>query len=114
MCNLSLLRSAVDSYWTQHDGFPGPDAASVQAQLAGRTTRSGQPAAADDDEARGPYLRSGEIPVNPVTGGNRLTVVESMPNAPDGGSDWIYCPQSGEVRANTPGASPEGLPWFGL
>lgn len=114
MCNLSLLRSAIDNYWTQHDGYPGPDEAAFRAQLLGRTDRTGAPAAGSDVRARGPYLERGDIPENPVTGGRSLKCVETMPNEPDGTSDWIYCPVNGELRANTPGEAPEGLPWFSL
>lgn len=113
LCSLSLLRAAVDDYWTQHDGYPGPDAAAFVAQLTGRTDRRGLPAAEGDIGARGPYVRDG-IPDNPVSGGNSVKFVESMPHEADGTSAWIYCPASGELRANTPGEAPEGLPWFHL
>ncbi len=109
---LMQLRSAIDSYWTQHDGFPGPDAAAVLAQLTQRTDRGGRPGAGDG-HALGPYLRHG-IPESPLTGDDSLAVVPSMPNAPDGTSAWIYCPTNGEVRCNAPGATPEGLAYFEL
>jgi type II secretory pathway pseudopilin PulG len=109
---LSQFRSAIDSYWTQHEGFPGPDAASVIAQLTQRTDRQGRPG---DGEAHalGPYLRRG-IPLNPLTGDDSLAVVPAMPSQPDGTTAWIYCPASGEVRCNVAGAPPEGLAWFQL
>ncbi len=109
---LTQLRSAIDCYWTQHDGFPGPDDARLREQLVGRTDRSGS-IGTGAEHVLGPYLRRG-IPVNPLTGDDSLKVVASMPNAPDGASAWIYCPANGEVRCNTAGATPEGLPLFDL
>jgi type II secretory pathway pseudopilin PulG len=107
---LMQLRTAIDTYWTQHDGFPGPDAAAVRTQLTRRTDRAGRPGDGAA-HALGPYLHHG-IPDNPLTGDDSLAVVPSMPNQPDGTSAWLYCPASGEVRCNVAGAAPGGLAWF--
>ncbi|MBM3984880.1 MAG: type II secretion system protein [Planctomycetes bacterium] len=112
MTRLLQFRAAIDSYWTQHEGFPGPDAASVIAQLTQRTDRQGRPGDGET-HALGPYLRRG-IPQNPLTGDDSLTVVPAMPHEPDGASAWIYCPDSGEVRCNVAGETPNGLAWFRL
>lgn len=109
---LMQLRTAIDTYWTQHDGFPGPDADAVRTQLTRRTDRAGRPGDGTE-HALGPYLRHG-IPDNPLTGDDSVAVVPSMPNQPDGASAWLYCPASGEVRCNVAGASPGGLAWFRL
>jgi prepilin-type N-terminal cleavage/methylation domain-containing protein len=110
--SLGSLRGAIDKYWTQHDGFPGPTAADFEAQLLGRTNRQGA-LGAGEAFAFGPYLL-GAIPENPVNQLSSVTVVDTMPNTPDGSSAWIYCNVTGEVRSNVPGGTLDGVAWFDL
>ena len=110
--HLGLLRSAVNRYWTQHDGFPGPDVATIRQQLCGQTSRAGI-CGSGEEFTLGPYLE-GEIPESPVTGTSTLRVVDAMPPSADGTSAWIYCRVTGEVRSNLAGKTDDGVPYFDL
>ena len=110
--HLGLLRSAVNRYWTQHDGFPGPDLDRIRQQLTGQTTRAGE-CGTGEEFPLGPYLPA-DIPESPVTGTNTLKVVDAMPPCADGSSAWIYCRLTGEVRCNTAGKTDDGIPYFDL
>jgi general secretion pathway protein G len=105
---LAQLRAAIDKYWAQHDGFPGPTAEDLERQLTGTTDRHGATG------SLGPYVPGGEFPVNPVTGRNDVRVVRAMSEAPDGHSGWMYCPTTGELRSDATGCSADGVPWFDL
>jgi len=97
--SLGELRAAIDNYWLDHDGFPGPQAEHVLAQLTGRSDASGRPAP-DGADSFGPYLPTAELPVNPLNGRRDLKVLDRLPREPDGSSGWLYSPLTGEVRAN--------------
>jgi type II secretory pathway pseudopilin PulG len=110
---LTQLRHAVNVYWAQHDGFPGPQAADVERQLGQATDRAGHTGegAAFD---LGPYLAGGRLPTNPATGRCDLRIVQAMPGSPTGASGWLYCPVTGEVRADVPGRNADGVAWYDL
>ena len=110
---LSQLRQAVNVYWAQHDGFPGPLAADVERQLEQRTDRSGI-AGQGPEYDLGPYVAGGALPENPATGRCDVRIVQTMPDAPAGTAGWIYCPLTGEVRADAPGRNVDGVAWFDL
>jgi len=111
---ISTLRAAVDSYWSQHDGFPGQAAGTDLAdQLCLPTSPDGVPGAAAHRD-RGPYLPGGRIPINPVTCTNSVRTVDAMPSHPAGGEAWLYEPTTGEVRANVRGVTASGTRYFDL
>ncbi|HZL99218.1 MAG TPA: prepilin-type N-terminal cleavage/methylation domain-containing protein [Planctomycetota bacterium] len=110
--SLSVLRTAIDSYWTQHDEFPGQGGAVEFAdQLLKPTNRAGT-VGTGTGFGYGPYLRSGKLPVNPLTGESTVQVVAAMPNAPGGPEAWIYASSTGEIRCNVAGATEDGVDYF--
>lgn len=94
--NLSVLRSAIDLYQTEHGGkFPTAD--KIAEQLTKYTDDFG---ATSDTKGGafgyGPYLR--KVPPLPV-GSNRG---DSLIGAVDGvGVGWLYTEATGEIRPNT-------------
>ena len=105
---LAELRAAIDKYWAQHDGFPGPAAADLERQLTTMTDRKGGVG------ELGPYVAGGSLPPNPVTGLADVHVVRTMPAAPRGLAGWLYCPSTGELRSDATGCNPDGVAWFDL
>jgi prepilin-type N-terminal cleavage/methylation domain-containing protein len=111
---LSALRTGIDSFWAQHDDFPGQGSVDeFTSQLCRRTNATGRPGSGDDF-VRGPYLGSGRIPMNPVLGTNTVVIVDTMPGHPVGSAAWIYDRHSGEIHANVHGASVSGVRYFDL
>ena len=111
---VSVLRMAIESYWAQHDEFPGnEDAEQFVEQLTRQTNRSGR-AGEGLGYAYGPYLRRGELPLNPFDGGNVLRIARPLPDEPGGLAAWVYDPSTGEVRADTPGSTPDGVRYYDL
>lgn len=130
--NLATLRQAIALYGAQHAGrVPGQggDPAEFIRQLTTATDvggRTGGPL--------GPYLKS--MCASPITGGMRVVVVDRLPRRasiaasetgsawrswltsspepglPSAGSDWIWCPATGEIRANAAGVGPSGTPYY--
>jgi type II secretory pathway pseudopilin PulG len=112
LVGLSALQTAIDSYWTQHDGFPGVEGPEqFTKQLLNPTDRSGR-IGTGDEYLYGPYLRDGAIPINPLTGTNSVRVVETMPNSPKGSEAWIYASSTGDIRCNVVGRTPDGVEFF--
>lgn len=94
--NLSVLRSAIDLYATEHQG-DYPSLANFEDQLTGYTNAQG-----DTNESRGteyiygPYLRSvPPLPVGDNQGSNEVT------GTAGGDEGWVYDEDTGEIRANT-------------
>jgi type II secretory pathway pseudopilin PulG len=111
---VSVLRTAIDSYWSQHDEFPGAQGAEqFVAQLTRSTNRAGR-VGEGLGFAYGPYLRRGVLPSNPFDGGNLLRVASPLPTVPAGQAAWVYDPATGEVAADTPGETPDGVRYFEL
>ena len=54
------------------------------------------------------------MPANPISGLRDVRVVGWMPGAADGTSGWIWCPWTGDFRANSAGVGPSGTPDFDL
>jgi prepilin-type N-terminal cleavage/methylation domain-containing protein len=110
--SLSVLRTAVDSYWTQHDAFPGQDGAAQFAdQLLCKTSKQGD-VGTGSAFTYGPYLRNGQIPTNPLTSTSTVKVVDTMPSAPSGPEGWIYSNVTGEMRCNAAGNGVDGVKYF--
>lgn len=111
--NLSLLRSAIDTYWTEHDDFPGPTLSEFKSQLMGTTNKAGESGAGESFDC-GPYLHGDAIPPNPLNGLATITIVDAMPQAADGTSAWIYCNLTGEIRCNATGQTLDGVAFYDL
>ncbi len=112
--SLSILRTAVDTYWSQHDDFPGQgDAAGFAAQLTGTTSKAGV-SGTGVGFGYGPYVRKGELPNNPLTNTNTIKLVNKMPSKPSGSEAWIYDRKTGEVRCNVKGNTADGTSYFDL
>ncbi len=112
--SLSVIRTAVDSYWSQHDAFPGQtDGEQFARQLTLTTNKAGQ-VGAGIGYGYGPYLRRGVLPSNPFVERDDVLVVHGMPTKATGTEAWIYDASTGEVRANVDGATPDGIKLFDL
>ena len=60
--SLSILRTAVDSYWSQHDSFPGQkNSTEFRDQLCKTTNKAGE-VGSGTGYGYGPYLRRGQLP----------------------------------------------------
>ena len=111
---VSVLRTAIESYWAQHDEFPGAQGAEqFVEQLTVTTNRSGR-TGEGLGYAYGPYLRRGELPLNPFADGNLLRIARPLPAEALGEAAWVYDPSTGEVRADTPGTTPDGVRYYDL
>ena len=111
--SLSVLRTAIDSYWSQHDDFPGPSFVKLSGQLLKNTNKKG----AVGEGAifgYGPYLRNGKLPTNPLSKTSTVKMVAVMPVAPAGNQAWIYNYVTGEIRSNSAGKDLNGVPFFSL
>lgn len=101
--DLSILRSAIDIYKTEHGSFP--TSGSIATQLTQFTDASGNTAATSDStHIYGPYLRA--VPPVPVgslkaDGVNGVKIGGPPPGTPDTGYGWLYDPTSGNITANT-------------
>ncbi len=97
--NLSVLRSALDLYQTEHGGtYPLP--ASMPNALLQYTDDSGTVSATKTSTAiYGPYLRSvPTLPVGAKKGQNGIDVAANSATATVG---WIYDNTAGTIKANT-------------
>jgi len=113
--NLALLRSAINLYAAEHNNnFPGPDAASVVAQLTQYSAADGTTSATRDPAnfPFGPYLVS--IPPCPVvSGANADQILIDNVNSPPAvnttnGEGWVYNPNTGEIIANSSATDESG------
>ena len=112
--SLSIMRTAVDSYWSQHDGFPGQKNSTEFTNQLCKTTNKAGKVGTGTGYGYGPYLRRGQLPENPFTGTNTVRVVSKMPSAPSGKEGWIYDKVTGEVRGNVKGTTPDGIKLYVL
>jgi prepilin-type N-terminal cleavage/methylation domain-containing protein len=109
---LAALRTGVDSYWAQHQAFPGQGSVlEFTGQLCRMTNSGGRPGAGEGFEF-GPYLCPGRIPMNPILGNNTVLIVDEMPTHPVGAEAWVYARNTGEIRPNVRGRSPRGRRYF--
>ena len=110
--SLSVLRTAVDSYWTQHDKFPGQASAAEFADQLLKATNKAGTTGSGTGFGYGPYIRTGKLPVNSLTGTTTIKVVTTMPTAPTGTEAWLYASATGEIRCNLPGKTIDGVDYF--
>src|SRR5678815_5250639 len=95
--SLSVLRTAIDSYWTQHDKFPGQGGPEEFADQLIKATNKAGTTGAGTGFGYGPYLRNGKLPLNPLTGTSTVRIVTAMPTEPTGTEAWIYASTTGEI-----------------
>jgi len=110
--SLSVLRTAIDTYWTQHDRFPGQGGADEFAEQLLKPTNKAGSVGMGSGFGYGPYLRSGQLPLNPLTGTSSVRVVNAMPTEPGGSEAWIFARTTGEIRCNVAGQSADGVDYF--
>ena len=107
--DLSVLRSAIDLYNTEHQKFP--DGTTIATQLTSYTDASGATSATQDTtHIYGPYLRT--VPIVPVgalkgdkTNGPKIGTTTGTPDA---GFGWLYDPNAGNITANTAASDASG------
>lgn len=93
--NLSVLRSAVDLYTTEHGGT-SPSVVTIADQLTQYTNDAGGTSATKTaTHIYGPYLRS--VPTNPVGTFKGQSGIAAASAATVG---WIYVAASGSIAAN--------------
>lgn len=118
--NLSMVRSAISIYATEHKGVhPGPTAADFVNQLTKYTDVNGASNATKTPVFKyGPYLLS--IPPCPVgENAGKATAVNVLIDAanspptpvPGGGQGWVYNPNTGEFLPNTLMNDDSGVPF---
>ncbi len=99
--NLSVLRSAIDLYQTEHGGSY-PTAAAINDALLKYTDDQGAingTGTKDATHIYGPYLRSvPTLPVGAKKGQNGIDIAANSATATVG---WIYDPALGTMKANT-------------
>jgi general secretion pathway protein G len=110
VANLNTIRQAISLYRVQHNEiYPGQGG---WAEFVTHLTTGTDPDGAPGNQY-GPYLRT-TFPANPFTTTATGTVVATMPGTPTGGTGWIYCNTTGEIRANNSGTAPSGADYFAL
>lgn len=122
--NLMTIRTQLELYKLQHNGYPpgyvngaGAPVATVQLQLIGTTTVTGQASPSTVPSAPflyGPYLK--KIPQNPY---NKLSTIVYVADATafsaavDGtSSGWLYKKETGEIVMNWTGTDSEGTAYY--
>ena len=119
--NLMTIRTQIELYKLQHNGYPpgyvnSADApiATMQLQLIGTTTVTGQASPStvpSDPFLYGPYLK--KIPKNPFN--NLSTIAYSADFVADVGvtsSGWLYKQATGEIAINYTGTDSEGTAYY--
>jgi type II secretory pathway pseudopilin PulG len=118
---LSVLRTAIELYHADHDGYPGTidgqpatDAADLfAAQLTRRTTADGRLCESGSAACHGPYIRDG-LPRSPFRRGGgpgRVSVSSATIEAHADAlidADWLFDCRTGYLFVNDPGADGEG------
>jgi len=122
--DVSLLRRFVLIYKSHHmevsPGYPNgnPTAApsgdvfmeqaTLSSNASGRTAAIGTPG-----YPYGPYLS--RLPANPLNNLNTVQMVSNdnpFPAAPDNSHGWVFKPQTGEVRPDSPGTNDRGIAYY--
>lgn len=121
---LQRVRTAIDYYTFQHEEqVPGYDegttswsAATFENQLLLASDEDGNTAAVGTSGYYyGPYITE-DFPQNPFSGLQTIHLVQpgSTFSEPDDTTGWVYWADTGTLRANTSGATPDGIPLFDL
>jgi prepilin-type N-terminal cleavage/methylation domain-containing protein len=122
---LQRARTGIDFYTFQHeDQYPGLDASGAagwsastfREQLLLATDEEGNTAAAGTEGYfYGPYLAE-SFPRNPFSNLTSVHLVQPGTNfsQPNNTTGWVYWADTGVIRANTSGTTPDGMPLFDL
>jgi len=122
--NLATIRTQLELYKLQHNGYPpgyvngaGAPIATVPLQLIGTTTAAGQASpntVPTTPFLYGPYLK--KIPENPFNKLNTIIYVEeatAFSTAADGtSSGWLYKKETGEIALNWTGTDNSGEAYY--
>ncbi len=122
--NLATLRTQIELYKLQHNGYPpgyvnggAAPIATMQLQLIGTTTVAGQASPSTvptDPFLYGPYVK--KIPKNPFNNLDTITYVAeatAFSAAVDGtSSGWLYKMETGEIVLNWTGTDSEGVAYY--
>ena len=112
--HLFTLRTAIESYRSQHHEFPGRDGSDqFVSQLMAMTSENGQ-VGFGPNFPFGPYINDDTLPTNPITVTHDVRVVSQMPTEPSGTEAWIYDWTTGEIHANATGETEAGTRYFDL
>ena len=110
---LADLRQAIAAFHDEHGRYPvtleEPDF--VEQLEARRGVAPADPATRREPKR---HDRLPPLPANPACGRRSVRTVSVMPDRPAGTEAWIYCPHTGQVRANLPDRAPDGVAWFRL
>jgi len=104
---LGLIRAQLPLYNKQHDNrWPGENIANQMTELTSLEGFTWSELLEGDERPPsypfGPYF-NGAFPANPYDEKNSVTIVDVMPGEPTDDGGWIYCPTTGEFRANLTG-----------
>ena len=124
LTNLATMRTQIELYALQHNGYPpgyvsgvGTTLAVLELQFVGTTTLAGLASTATvpvDPFVHGPYLK--KIPKNPFNGLSTITYVAeaaAFSAAVDGtSSGWLYKKETGEIALNWTGTDIKGDPYY--
>lgn len=113
---LAQLRTAIELYYHQHGEYPGANGdggsgaanstTAVINQLIKYTDADGVISeTADATHKYGPYLKSQDLPVNPIDSSNTLTIntTGALSATGDDAGGWWFDPVSGKFMPNISG-----------
>lgn len=119
--NLMTIRTQLELYKLQHNGYPpgyvngaGAPIATVQVQLIGTTAVTGQASSntvPSDPFLYGPYLK--KIPQNSYNKLSTIAYAADFSADVDGtSSGWLYIKETGEIAMNWTGADSKGVNYY--
>lgn len=119
--NLMTIRTQLELYKLQHNGYPpgyvngaGAPIATVQVQLIGTTAVTGQASSntvPSDPFLYGPYLK--KIPQNSYNKLSTIAYATDFSADVDGtSSGWLYIKETGEIAMNWTGADSKGVNYY--
>lgn len=119
--NLMALRTQIELYKLQHNGYPpgyvngaGAPITTVSLQLIGTTTVDGQASTStipSEPFLYGPYLK--KIPKNPFNNHSTIAYASDFAAEADGtSSGWLYKQATGEIAINWTGTDKEGIAFY--
>lgn len=101
--SLHTLRSQIELYKLEHNGKTPLLYEGKFPQLTTTTNALGVPGPAGPKFPFGPYLRAG-VPINPLTGGYKVTAIDEFPPAqPSGNGGWLYHQETGQIAPDVEG-----------
>ena len=123
--NLATMRTQIELYKLQHNGYPPgyvggsgtDDAGTVGMQFTGTSRSDGLPSPSTVPTSPflyGPYLK--KIPPNPFNGKSDLLVLADgalfSANADGTSSGWLYRKDTGQIALNWTGTDKRGVDYY--